>query len=409
MVMQRKFIIIGTDDNRTPFFPPEVLEHIRHGKVFSGGVRHKEIVGNLLPDDAEWISITVPLNNVFSQYEKVFSSDGYGQTDTVPRQIIVFASGDPLFFGFANTVMRKLPSAKIILFPTFNSLQMLAHRILLPYQEMQTLSLTGRPWDAFDSALIRGDKLIGVLTDREKTPATIAARMLEYGYDNYRMTVGEALGNGEEESVRTFSLEEASQSAFRFPNCLILQRNKVHPRPFGIPESEFHLLNGRNRMITKMPVRLLTLSMLTLREKKSFWDIGFCTGSVSIEAKLQFPELKVTAFEQRPEGKELMERNSRKFGTPGITTVMGDFLETELGGLPAPDAVFIGGHGGKMIEILQKIKEVLLPDGVIVFNSVSEESKALFTKGITQINKKVTQCTRIAVDAFNPIEIMRAE
>ena len=70
-----------------------------------------------------------------------------------------------------------------------------------------------------------------------------------------------------------------------------------------------------------------------------------------------------------------MARNSRKFGTPGITTVMGDFLETELGGLPAPDAVFIGGHGGKMIEILQKIKEVLLPDGVIVFNSVSEESK----------------------------------
>ena len=44
----------------------------------------------------------------------------------------------------------------------------------------------------------------------------------------------------------------------------------------------------------------------------------------------------MTAFEQRTEGKELMERNSRKFGTPGITTVMGDFLETELGGLPAP-------------------------------------------------------------------------
>ena len=404
--MIRNFIIIGMDDNREPFFPPEVLRHIREGKVFSGGLRHREIVEKLLPEGAEWISITVPLDNVFAQYENIFADFEKKASDA---SIVVFASGDPLFFGFANTGMRKLPSAKIILFPPFNSLQMLAHRILLPYQEMQTLSLTGRPWDAFDSALIRGDKLIGVLTDREKTPATIAARMLEYGYDNYRMTVGEALGNGEEESVRTFSLEEASQSAFRFPNCLILQRNKVHPRPFGIPESEFHLLNGRNKMITKMPVRLLTLSMLTLREKKSFWDIGFCTGSVSIEAKLQFPELKVTAFEQRTEGKELMERNSRKCGTPGITTVMGDFLETELGGLPAPDAVFIGGHGGKMIEILQKIKEVLLPDGVIVFNSVSEESKALFTKGITQINKKVTQCTRIAVDTFNPIEIMRAE
>ena len=329
------FYIIGISDDRNQFLSPEIRNLVSQGKVFSGGKRHHELVHAYLPEDAVWIDITVPLDAVFSRYEE-------------HPEIIVFASGDPLFFGFANTVMRKLPSAKIILFPTFNSLQMLAHRILLPYQEMQTLSLTGRPWDAFDSALIKGDKLIGVLTDREKTPATIAARMLEYGYDNARM-------------------------------------------------------------ITKAPIRLLTLSMLTLREKKSFWDIGFCTGSVSIEAKLQFPELKVTAFEQRTEGKELMERNSRKFGTPGITTVMGDFLETELGGLPAPDAVFIGGHGGKMIEILQKIKEVLLPDGVVVFNSVSEESKALFTKGITQINKKVTQCTRIAVDTFNPIEIMRAE
>lgn len=95
--MQRKFIIIGTDDNRTPFFPPEVLEHIRRGKVFSGGVRHKEIVGNLLPDDAEWISITVPLENVFARYERVFGGDGCGQTDAGHRQIVVFASGDRCF------------------------------------------------------------------------------------------------------------------------------------------------------------------------------------------------------------------------------------------------------------------------------------------------------------------------
>lgn len=390
------FYIIGISDDRNQFLSPEIRELISQGKIFSGGKRHHELVHAYLPENTVWIDITVPLNTVFSHYE------GHSE-------VIVFASGDPLFFGFANTVMRKLPSAKVVLFPTFNSLQMLAHRMLLPYQDMRTLSLTGRPWDAFDSALIRGEKLMGVLTDREKTPATIAARMLEYGYDNYRMTVGEALGNREEESVRTLSLEEASQSVFRFPNCLILERSNVRPRPFGLPEGEFHLLNGRSKMITKMPVRLLTLSMLDLREKQSFWDIGFCTGSVSIEAKLQFPELKVTAFEQRPEGKELMECNSRKFGTPGITVLIGDFLETDISGLPAPDAIFIGGHGGKMVEILQKINEVLLPDGVIVFNSVSEESKALFMKGITQINRKVTQCTRVAVDSFNPIEIMKAE
>ena len=149
------FYIIGISDDRNQFLSPEIRNLVSQGKVFSGGKRHRELVHAYLPEDAVWIDITVPLDAVFSRYEE-------------HPEIIVFASGDPLFFGFANTVMRKLPSAKIILFPTFNSLQMLAHRILLPYQEMQTLSLTGRPWDAFDSALIRGDKLIGVLTDREK-------------------------------------------------------------------------------------------------------------------------------------------------------------------------------------------------------------------------------------------------
>ena len=61
------------DDNRSPFFPPEALAQIRKGKVFSGGIRHKEIVGPLLPAGAEWISITVPLDRVFSRYEEIFT------------------------------------------------------------------------------------------------------------------------------------------------------------------------------------------------------------------------------------------------------------------------------------------------------------------------------------------------
>lgn len=65
-------------------------------------------------------------------------------------------------------------------------------------------------------------------------------------------------------------------------------------------------------MITKAPIRLLTLSALELNRRTSFWDIGFCTGSVSIEARLQFPHLHVTSFEIRPEGKRLMEINSRR-------------------------------------------------------------------------------------------------
>ena len=38
-----------------------------------------------------------------------------------------------------------------------------------------------------------------------------------------------------------------------------------------------------------------------------------------------------------------MELNAARFGTPGIITRIGDFLQAELDDLPVPDAVFIGG------------------------------------------------------------------
>jgi precorrin-6Y C5,15-methyltransferase (decarboxylating) len=390
------FHIIGISDEQTCKFSPEVLKLIAAGKFFSGGVRHYEIISNLLPAGAKWIDITTPLDKVFSQYEGI-------------PEIVVFASGDPLFFGFANTIRTRLPQAKIVLYPTFNSLQVLAHRMLLPYHDMKVISLTGRPWDLFDQALIEGENLIGVLTDRNKTPSRIAERMLEYGYDNYRMTIGEVLGNREKERVRTFSLSEVIKMEFVFPNCLILEKEEARLRPFGIPESDFHLLGERVNMITKAPVRLLTLSMLDLHNKCSFWDVGFCTGSVSIEAKLQFPHLQVSAFEKREEGREMMNNNTRRFGTPGITISIGDFLQTDLSSFPAPDAVFIGGHGGELKKILHKINRVLLPGGVIVFNAVSENSKELFIEGIGEINRAVTRLMRVAIDSFNPIDIMKAE
>ena len=171
------FIIIGIDDNAQQELPEQARNAIAGGFVFSGGKRHHEIMRKYLPDNHLWIDITVPLDDVFRQYE-------------AHSDIVVFASGDPLFFGFANTVRKRLPDAEISVIPTFNSLQTLAHRLLLPYHDMHIVSLTGRPWHEFDRALIEGQEKIGVLTDREHTPTSIAKRMLEYGYDNYIIHTG---------------------------------------------------------------------------------------------------------------------------------------------------------------------------------------------------------------------------
>lgn len=393
-----KFYVIGINDAPRPYLPPEVIRIICQGRIFSGGKRHHELVAPYIPDGAVWIDITTPLDAVFEQYHD---------------EVIVFASGDPLFFGFAGTIKRKMPDAEVVIYPTFNSLQMLAHRLVMPYHDMRIVSLTGRPWPKFDKALIERVGKIGVLTDREHTPAAIARRMLDYGYGNYMMHVGEHLGNPEKEQIRSLTLDEAAGREFEYPNCLILCGH-AQARPFGIPESEFALLHGREKMITKAPIRLLTLQALELPQKSVLWDIGFCTGSVSIEARLQFPHLHVEAFEIRPECEALIQENSRRFGVPGINWHIGDFLQADIENLPRPDAVFIGGHGGHLKQIMEKVLTVLTDDGVIVMNSVTApavhtDSQMLFNEACDELGLTQEPPTRIIVNDNNPIEILKCK
>lgn len=404
-----RFTVIGITDDPQPFFPPEVLEIIRNGKVFSGGRRHHEIVAPLLPKDARWIDITVPLDHVFEQYKSLASH-------RLPlTSIIVFASGDPLFFGFANTIRRKMPGTEIRLYPAFNSLQMLAHRLLMPYHDMRIVSLTGRPWPEFDKALIERAEKIGVLTDREHTPAAIARRMLHYGYTNYDMYVGEHLGNPELERISKLTLDEASHRDFLLPNCLILhKRDGSFCANFGIPDQEFALLDGREKMITKMPIRLLTLQALALPKKHVLWDIGACTGSVSIEARLQFPHLQIEAFEIRPECESIIHENMRRHGTPGIGVHIGDFLSVSCDEIAAPDAVFIGGHSGHLKEIMKKVLRYLAPGGCIVMNSVKTpkvqtDSHQLWDESCSGLGLRQETPLYIQLNEHHPITILKCK
>lgn len=395
--MCRKFIVIGISDSRTPELPSQARCAIAGARVFSGGRRHHEIVKGLLPEGSQWIDITVPLQEVFSRYRQV--GDG---------EIVVFASGDPLFSGFATTLRREFPEAETVVVPSFNSLQLLAHAMLLPYQDMVNVTLTGRSWNAFDRQLILATPLIGVLTDRSKNPAAIAARMLQYGYDNYRVTVGEHMGNEECQRISTMTVKEAAHREFEMPNCMILEMTRCRRRNHGLADAEFSHLDGREKMITKMPIRLLSIAMLDLAERHTLWDVGFCTASISIEAKLLYPALDIVAIERRSESAKLFEENTAKFGTPGIQCVIGDFFNLDLTTLPRPDAIFIGGHGGRLAEMLTRLKEVMLPGCSIVFNSVSEESCQSFILAATQLGLTITERHRILLDDNNPINVLKA-
>ncbi len=390
-----KITIIGISD-RVPEFTRKEHAIIQSVKRFAGGNRHHELVGDFLPEGYRWQTIEVPLSKL------------YQAIDESKKDWVVFASGDPLFYGIGITLKRELPSAQIEILPDFNSLQLLAHRFQLPYGEFQTISLTGRSWEQFDKSLIQGVCNMGILTDKKNTPASIAKRMLDYGYSNYQMYYGERLG-GENERFLKLTIEEALVLDFKHPNCFYLEKTDNAIPKKGIPENEFKPLDGRPKMITKMPVRLATLAYMELHSKKVFWDVGACTGSVSIEAKLNHPHLKISAFEKRKESESLIIQNAQKFQTPGIELFIGDYLELDKEGMPKPDAVFLGGYGGKMEEILDDLSYRMEQNAVLAFNSVSSESCTRFCSWCSANNFTIIVQQVIAVDEFNPITILIAK
>lgn len=388
------FHVIGIG-NRKYEPAQQVQDFIRTHLVFSGGRRQFELVRHLLPEGHQWIFVKVPLEDMFSLYEEQNES------------IVVFASGDPLFYGIAGTLKAKYPKAELYTYPYLSAIQLLVRRSRINSSKLQTVSVHGRSWAALDEVLIKQEELIGVLTDTNKSPAQIAWRLLEYGYNNYTIWIGEDL-EGEDERVREMKLEEACQQSFHPLNLVILQKVSHRSIPFGLDDSMFAGLEGRPNMITKMPVRLCTLHALELNSASVLWDIGFCTGSLSIEARLRFPRLEVHAFERRQECMDLLHSNARSLGAPGIHAYTGDIFEADMSALPSPQAVFIGGHGSRLPELIQLLNLHLDAGTVIVMNAVQESSVHEFYTASEEADWKAAASMKISVDAHNEIIIMKA-
>ena len=112
-------------------------------------------------------------------------------------------------------------------------------------------------------------------------------------------------------------------------------------------DAEF--LRGEQVPMTKEEVRLIVLERLNLRQATTLIDVGAGTGSVALEAAIRHPELHVIAIEKNPSALRLIEENRQRF----------DCLKVKIIAAEAPcpldiqaDAIFIGGSGGNLTDII---------------------------------------------------------
>ena len=115
---------------------------------------------------------------------------------------------------------------------------------------------------------------------------------------------------------------------------------------------------------------MAALALLGAGPEDTCWDIGTGTGSVAVELALQTK--LVCGIEQKQEALQVAGRNRKKFGVWNLRLVEGSAPEA-LESLPTPDAVFVGGSGGRMGEILTAVQRAN-PEARICVSAIALES-----------------------------------
>lgn len=119
--------------------------------------------------------------------------------------------------------------------------------------------------------------------------------------------------------------------------------------------------------ITKEEVRAISINKLDLVNAKRFIDVGAGTGSVSVEAAHHYPSISVTSIERNEEAINLINQNIEKFKLENIEVIKG-FAPVEL--KENADAIFLGGTGNNLEEIILWSKKLLTIGGRLVANFI---------------------------------------
>ena len=336
---------------------PAARERLSQAALIVGGTRHLALVGETAGERMAWPS---PLQAAFAD---ILARRG--------ERVCVLASGDPFFFGVGSLLSELIPAEEIESFPQPSAFSLAASRLGWALQDCVALTLHGRPLAGVLPHLQPRARILALSWDGE-TPARLAALLRARGLAGSRLTVFEAMGGPRERRCAALA-RDFGESPIDPLNTIALEvadmvGERVAPRAAGLPDDWFE----HDGQITKRETRALTLSALAPRSRETLWDVGAGSGSVGVEWLLADPSLNAYAIERDPARCARIRRNAEGLGVPHLQIVEGAAPQA-LTGLPAPDAVFIGGGLGQAVE---PCWAALRPGGRLVVNAVTLESQA---------------------------------
>ena len=326
------------------------------------------------------------------------------------QRVVVLGSGDPLYYGIGTWISKHFNDASVRFFPAVSSITQACHSLSISQQDVNVVSLHGRPLAKLKVAL-KAQQTLLLLTDKDSLPHQLAAVCLETGFAEAEIIVCERLGYTEQKISR-FTVqalldadEEGKSPSFDalHVSFILCGVNKGYLPQFpGIKDADFETGElGRKGMISKREVRLAILSLLQPNKTDVFWDIGAGCGGVSVELAYWQPKATVYAIEHNQSRFDCLMKNQQKFGVVSNLKATFGRAPAVLSGVPIANKIFIGGSDGELPTLLDSLWKGLPDGGQIVVSAVMEKTKSQlldFYNKRSDLNDSELETLQIAVN-----------
>lgn len=370
--------IIGILDDGRNSLNTNSLDYIRSADVVIAGSRLLAVMADEIQSNAKCLDLTGQLSQV---------SLWITEAQSKAKKVVVLATGDPLCHGIASYLINKLGGDKIEVLPNLSAHQLACAKLGIAWQACRIASVhtqeTGEwvvgsePGHSLYKALqlIRQSELTAIYTSPENSPDRIARMLqLEGLTEQYELAVASCLLQENEQVSDWMTVDDVASREFGDLNIVLIRSfSIVAEATFGLPDDRFKQRKPDKGLITKREVRAVSLARLSLKPDSIMWDIGAGSGSVGLEAARLCPQGHVYAIEKNTNDVLIALENKNSLKISNYSLVQGR-APTGMELWPDPDAVFIGGSGGELQELILLCLKKLKNDGQLVMNFVTFEN-----------------------------------
>ncbi len=350
--------VVGIGEDGMDGLTPATRAIVAAAEVLVGGERHQGLADGLEAERLTWPS---PFDALI---EELVARRG--------KRVVVLTSGDPLWFSVGARIGRRIDPAEIVYHPHVGAFQLAAARMGWSMADLETLTVHGRPVEQM-IAFIQPDQRLLILTTGAQTAGQIAQFLNERGFGKSRMTVLANMGGTDEarfDGIAESWAHEVPPFNTLAVECIATPAAALVPRVPGLSDELF----VHDGTMTKREVRAVTLAKLMPMRGALLWDVGTGCGSIAVEWMRGARYAGAIGIEPRADRRAMAAANALALGVPKLELVEGTAPDA-FAGLPAPDAIFIGG--GLSDAVFQAAWGTLKPLGRLVANAVTLENQSV--------------------------------